>query len=101
MKITIDTDKQTILNEESGETLPLYSTDCFKHSNQTKKSERLRLNSLMPTELCNTMSAAFRRRWSYLMLYYLKNFITGNDCALLATSIKLNLRLLKLVFADK
>ena len=30
MKITIDTDKQTILNEESGETLLLYSTKGFK-----------------------------------------------------------------------
>ncbi|HLM62626.1 MAG TPA: CmcI family methyltransferase [Pyrinomonadaceae bacterium] len=30
MKITIDTDKQTIFNEESGETLPLYSTEGFK-----------------------------------------------------------------------
>ena len=30
MKITIDTDKQTILDEKTGETLPLYSTESFK-----------------------------------------------------------------------
>jgi len=30
MKLTSDTDKQTILNEENGETLPLYSTEGFK-----------------------------------------------------------------------
>ena len=30
MKLTIDTDRQTISNAESGETLPLYSTEGFK-----------------------------------------------------------------------
>lgn len=30
MKLTIDTDKQTILNAENGETVPLYSTEGFK-----------------------------------------------------------------------
>lgn len=30
MKLTIDTDKQTIVNEETGETTPLYSTEGFK-----------------------------------------------------------------------
>ena len=30
MKITIDTDEQTIVNEENGEKMPLYSTEGFK-----------------------------------------------------------------------